>query len=43
VLHLVQQGVDRRDPVRIEAVLGVAYVEDEDVVLTVERGHVAPS
>lgn len=37
--HLVERGADGGEPVRMEAVLPVPEVEDEDVVVTVERGH----
>lgn len=39
LLHLVERGTDGGEPVGVEAVLPVSEVEDEDVVVTVERGH----
>src|SRR5699024_1459894 len=42
VFGLVQGGVDRGDPVRVEAVLVLAQVQDEDLVVVVECGHGVP-
>ncbi len=39
LLHLIERGADRGEPVGVEAVLSVSEVEDEHVVLTVERDH----
>ncbi|GAA2428201.1 hypothetical protein GCM10010255_83790 [Streptomyces coeruleofuscus] len=39
LLHFVECGTDGGEPVGVETVLSVPEVEDEDVVLTVERGH----
>lgn len=39
LLHIVERGIDRGEPVGVEAVLSASEVEGEDVVRTVERGH----